>query len=200
MTEHQDTERIVISQATQILQQLSRGDQTQREELFAVVYDDLRKVAEGYVRRERPGPDLQATDVVHEVYLRLIDQKSVSWQDRSHFFAIGAHVMRHVLVDNARKRMAEKRGGKAQQISMDLVEKQITVSPNSETDVLAVDNAIALLAESNEQRSQIVELRFFGGLKVEEIAVALGVSKSTVEREWRVARAWLRRELSPSTL
>lgn len=200
MTEHQDTERIVISQATQILQQLSRGDQTQREELFAVVYDDLRKVAEGYVRREKPGPDLQATDVVHEVYLRLIDQKSVSWQDRSHFFAIGAHVMRHVLVDNARKRMAEKRGGKAQQISMDLVEKQITVSPNSETDVLAVDNAIALLAESNEQRSQIVELRFFGGLKVEEIAVALGVSKSTVEREWRVARAWLRRELSPSTL
>jgi RNA polymerase sigma factor (TIGR02999 family) len=164
--------------------------------LFREVYDDFRRLAQEYVAREGPQRDLQATDVVHEVYLRLIDQTNVSWKDRSHFFATGARIMRHVLVDNARKRLAQKRGGGGAEVSIDLVDHLIRVSPDSDADVLSVHNAIENLARSNERRAQLVELRFFGGLTVEESAEAVGVSTSTAEREWRVAKAWLRRELS----
>jgi RNA polymerase sigma factor (TIGR02999 family) len=188
----------MISQATQLLNEISGGDHGKCDQFFALVYDDFRRLAQRYIGKVDPEKDLQATEVVHEVYLRLIDQTSVSWKDRSHFFAVGAHVMRHVLVDNARKRMAKKRGGKAHQVSMDIIDAQIKVSPHSDIDVLAVDEALEKLARVNEQRERIVEFRFFGGLTVEETAEAMGVSKSTAEREWRVARAWLRRELSTS--
>jgi RNA polymerase sigma factor (TIGR02999 family) len=182
--------------ATQILHEISGGDLGQCDLLFETVYQDFRRIAQRYVNQEDLGKDLQATDVVHEVYLRLIDQSRASWKDRSHFFAVGAHIMRHVLVDNARKRLAKKRGGDAQQVSMDIASNQIKVSPDSDVDVMAVHNAIEKLAGTNEQRARIVELRFFGGLTVEETAEAIGVSITTAERQWRVARAWLRRELS----
>ena len=185
----------MLSKATQILNEISAGDLSQREVLFQEVYDDFRRLAQHYVTHEQ-GRDMQATDVVHEVYLRLIDQSKVSWKDRSHFFAVGAHIMRHVLVDNARKRLAQKRGGGAPKVSMDLVDHLIRVSPDSDADVLSVHDAIEKMAGSNERRAQLVELRFFGGLTVEESAEAVGVSVSTVERDWRVARAWLRRELA----
>jgi RNA polymerase sigma factor (TIGR02999 family) len=186
----------LLSKATQILNDISAGDLSQRELLFQEVYDDFRRLAQQYVAREEPERDLQATEVVHEVYLRLIDQTRVSWKDRSHFFATGAHIMRHVLVDHARKRLAQKRGGGAAEVSMDLVDHLIRISPESDADVLSVHEAIEKLAQSNERQAQLVELRFFGGLTVGESAVAVGVSPSTAEREWRVAKAWLRRELS----
>lgn len=186
----------MISQATQVLQEISGGDPSQCDQLFELVYDDFRKIASGYMGQEGPARDLQATDLVHEAYLRLIDQTSVSWKDRSHFFAMGAHIMRHILVDNARKRLAVKRGGKARRVSLDIIDKQIKISPNSDVDVLAVHAALEKLANINEQRARIVEFRFFGGLTVEETAEAIGASKTTAEREWRVARAWLRRELA----
>ncbi len=188
----------MITQATQILSEISGGDHGKCDQLFELVYDDFRRIAQQYIGRAEPAKDLQATDVVHEVYLRLIDQNGVSWKDRSHFFAMGAHIMRHVLVDNARRRMAAKRGGNAHQVTIDVIENQIKVSPNSDVDVLAVHNVLEKLAGINEQRGKIVELRFFSGLTVAETAEAIGISKSTAEREWRVARAWLRRELSAS--
>jgi RNA polymerase sigma-70 factor (ECF subfamily) len=186
----------MISQATQILSEISSGDHAKCDQLFELVYDDFRRIAQQYIGQAEPAKDMQATDVVHEVYLRLIDQTGVSWQDRSHFFAMGAHIMRHVLVDNARRRLATKRGGKAHQVTIDVVDNQIKISPNSDVDVLAVHEALEKLAVINEQRARIVELRFFSGLTVEETAEAIGISKSTAEREWRVARAWLRRELA----
>ena len=186
-------------QATQVLPDISRGDRSQRELLFELVYDDFRRIAQDYIAHEGAArKDLQATDVVHEAYLRLIDQTSVSWKDRSHFQALGARIMRNFLVDEARKRLAKKRGGKARQVGIDIVEKHITVSPQSDEDVLAMHEAVEKLANANEQRAMIVEYRFFGGLTVEETAEVIGTSKSTIEREWRVARAWLRRELADS--
>lgn len=188
--------RHMISQATQLLSEISGGDHATCDQLFELVYDDFRRIAQQYIGQVAPAKDLQATDVVHEVYLRLIDQSSASWKDRSHFFAMGAHIMRHVLVDDSRRRMAAKRGGKAHQITIELADNQIKVSPNSDADVLAVHEALEKLAKINEQRGRIVEMRFFAGLTVEESAVAIGISKSTAERQWRVARAWLRRELA----
>lgn len=186
----------MISNATQILRNISGGDHSQCDRLFQTVYDDFRRIAQRYIEHENPAAGMQATDVVHEAYLRLIDQSNVSWKDRSHFFAVGAHIMRHVLVDNARRRLAKKRGGGAAQIPLDLVNGYLKVSTESDGDVVAVHEAIEKLSELNEQRARIVELRFFGGLTVEETAEAVGISKTTAERQWRVARAWLRREMT----
>lgn len=187
--------RLMISKATQLLNDISGGDISQRDVLFQEVYADFRKIAQRYIA----GADqdcMQATDVVHEAYLRLIDQTSVSWKDRTHFFALGATIMRHVLVDNARKRLTQKRGGAARRVSLDVISHQIKVTPDSDADVIAVHEAIERLEELNERQARLIELRFFGGLTVEETAEAAGVSRSTAEREWRVAKAWLRRELA----
>jgi RNA polymerase sigma-70 factor (ECF subfamily) len=187
----------MTSDATRVLHEISGGNHSQCDRLFDMVYDDFRKIAQRYVEQENPDKqDMQATDVVHEAYIRLINQDNVSWQDRSHFFAVGAHLMRHVLVDNARRRLAKKRGAGAPRISMEVADHQLKVSPNSDSDVVAVHEAIKNLSKSDEQQARIVELRFFAGLTVEETAEALGVSVSTTERNWRFARAWLRRELS----
>lgn len=183
----------MISNATQVLHEISGGNHALGDRLFEMVYDDFRKIAQSYIDREG---DMQATEVVHEAYLRLINQDNVSWKDRSHFFAVGAHIMRHVLVDDARRRMAKKRGGGAARVSMEVADHQLKVSKNSAEDVVAVDEAIKTLSKTDEQQARIVELRFFAGLTVQETAEAMGVSISTTERNWRVAKAWLRRELS----
>lgn len=188
----------MISQATRTLQDISAGDRSQCDRLFRLVYEDFRKIAQRYVNDESPSKnDMQATDVVHEAYVRLINQDEVSWKDRSHFFAVGAHIMRHVLVDNARRRLAKKRGGAAERVPLDMITGQLKVSRNSDEDVLAVHEAIEKLTENDEHQAKLVELRFFAGLTVEESAEAMGLSLSGAERKWRLTKAWLRRELSP---
>ena len=187
----------MITQATRTLHDISRGDRSQCDQLFKLVYDDFRKIAQRYVNEESPSKnDMQATDVVHEAYVRLINQDEVSWKDRSHFFAVGAHIMRHVLVDNARRRLAKKRGGGADRVPLDMVNGQLKVSRNSDEDVLSVHEAIEKLTENDEQQAKLVELRFFAGLTVKESAEAMGLSLSGAERKWRLTKAWLRRELS----
>ena len=181
---------------TLILQEVSAGDQSKVDQLFRLVYDDFRKLAQGYLGQRGSAPELEPTEVVHEAYLRLINQNAVSWQDRSHFFAVGARAMRQILVDEARKRMARKRGGQAQSVSMGTVAKKHKVSLDNELDVLAVDEAVEKLAKINSQRADFVVLRFFGGLTVDEAAEAIGMSRRTAMREWKLAKSWLRRELS----
>ena len=179
---------------TQLLLDWSKGDQASLDKLLPVVYQELRRLAQHYVKQERPDHTLQATALVHEAYLKLIDTKSVAWQNRAHFFAVAAQVMRHILVDMARQRRAQKRGG-GQKVSLD----EALGLPDEEggVDLVALDEALDRLAEVDPQQSRIVELRYFGGLSVEETAEALGVSPTTVKREWRVARAWLKREIQP---
>jgi RNA polymerase sigma factor (TIGR02999 family) len=158
-----------------------------------LVYDDLRRLAQHYLKREHAGHTLQPTALVHEAFLRLIDQTRVDWRDRSHFFAVGAQAMRRILVNHAKSRGRLKRGGGKQKLSLD---EALTVSMDDDEQILALDEALERLAAVDERRAKIVELRFFGGLSVEETAAVLGVSKRTVEREWTACRAWLRRELS----
>ena len=154
----------------------------------------MRRLAQHYVKQERPDHTLQATALVHEAYLKLIDTKSIAWQKRAHFFAVAAQVMRRILVDMARERRAQKRGG-GHKTSLD----EAMGLPDEEGDVnlVALDEALGRLAEIDPQQSRVVELRYFGGLSIEETAAALGVSPTTVKREWRVARAWLKREVRP---
>jgi RNA polymerase sigma factor (TIGR02999 family) len=178
------------------LQGISAGDRAQVDQLFRLVYNDFRRLAQTYLGPSESTPDLQPTEIVHEAYLRLVNQNDVSWKDRSHFFAVGARAMRQILVDEARKRMAQKRGGQAQNITMDIVAKKLKVSPDSPVNVLAVDEAVEKLARINGQRADFVVLRFFGGLTVDEAAEAIGMSRRTAMREWTVAKSWLRRELS----
>ena len=179
---------------TQLLQEWSRGDQTALDKLIPIVYDELRRQAANYMRRERPGQSLQTTALVHEAYLRLVDQRAVDWQNRNHFFAIAAQVMRRVLVDHARQHQAVKRGG----IDLKLLPlDDAEASRDAEDiDLVALDQALERLALLDEQQSRVVELRFFSGLSVEETAEVLNVSSRTVKREWRAAKAWLLRELS----
>jgi RNA polymerase sigma factor (TIGR02999 family) len=177
---------------TQLLLDWSKGDQESLDKLLPVVYQELRRLAQHYLRQERPDHTLQATALVHEAYLKLIDTRNVEWQDRAHFFAVAAQVMRHALVDAARQRRAQKRGG-GHKLPLD---EALSV-PGGEkgVDLLALDEALERLAEIDPQQSRIIELRYFGGLSVEETAEALGVSPRTVKREWRVARAWLHQEI-----
>jgi RNA polymerase sigma factor (TIGR02999 family) len=179
-------------QVTQLLERWSLGDQSALDELTPLVYNELRHVAEAYLRRERPDHTLQATALVNEAYLRLIGQKHGRWQGRKHFYGIAARLMRQVLVEHARKHKAEKRGGGRVAVTLDHYED---VADNPEVDILAVHEALQRLARFDEQQARIVELRFFGGLSIEETAEALGVGHATVEREWAMARAWLRNEL-----
>ncbi len=182
-----------IEGITQLLIKWSDGDQEALDRLMPLVYDELHRLARGYLRRERRNHTLQPTALVHEAYLRLIDQQRVSWHNRAHFFGIAAQMMRRILVDHARLHDAAKRGDGGYHLSLDHVDQAVN---QQAVDLLALDEALGRLAALSPQQSRIVELRYFGGLTIEETAALLGVSHATVEREWSVARAWLRRELS----
>lgn len=177
---------------THLLKEWSDGDQRALDKLTPLVYEELRHQAARYLRRERPGHTLQTTALIHEAYLRLIDAKDVHWQSRAHFFAIAANLMRRILVDHARRRDADKRGGSQLKLTLN---DMFTVAKETDVDVLAIDEALDRLARMDQQQARVVELRFFSGLSVEETAAALGVSPKTVKRDWSVARAWLRREI-----
>jgi RNA polymerase sigma factor (TIGR02999 family) len=179
-------------QLTQLLQAWSEGDQGALEELMPVVYDQLHRLAQRYMADERPGHTLQATALVNEAYLRLLDSAHPSWQSRAHFFAVCGRVMRRILVDWARSRQALKRAGAA---PLELHEA-LVITERPGTDLVAIDDALQALAAVDLRKSQIVELRFFGGLSVKETAEVLRVSEETVSRDWKLAKSWLRRELS----
>jgi RNA polymerase sigma factor (TIGR02999 family) len=177
---------------TQLLVAWSQGEQAALEKLVPLVYAELRRVAHRYMGRERPGHTLQTTALVNEAYLRLIDSSEVRWQDRAHFFAVSAQLMRRILVDFARSRRYLKRGGGAQKISFD---EALIASPERGRDLVALDDAMLALASTDARKSQVVELRFFGGLSVKETAEVLKVSPDTVLRDWSLAKAWLSREM-----
>jgi len=178
---------------TQLLVKWGSGDRAALDELMPLVYDELRKLASSYLRRRSGENTLQATALVHEAYVRLAGQSTISMEHRAQFFGLAAKVMRDILVDHARKRLASKRGGDHLRLSLSQVDR-LWRSP--EVDLLALDSALQELAETNPQHSRVVELRFFGGLTIEETASAMGLSHATTERYWSFARAWLRRELA----
>src|SRR6185503_648173 len=178
---------------TQLLVAWSDGDASARDELMPLVYEELHRLAHRYMGRERQGHTLQTSGLVNEAYLRLIDQSRVKWQNRAHFFGIAAQMMRRILVDYARSRGYAKRGGDARQVSFD---EAAIVSEERAADVVALDDALKGLAEIDLRKSRIVELRFFGGLSIEETAEVLAVSPGTVMRDWTLAKAWLRREMT----
>jgi RNA polymerase sigma-70 factor, ECF subfamily len=178
---------------TDLLTDLGRGDQGALNKLMPLVYDELRRLASRHLRRERPGHTLQTTALVHEAYLKLVDQKNANWQNRVHFFAAAAQVMRHILVDHARSRRASKRGGGYCRLSLDAAALS---SGEKDADLLTLNEALDSLAAIDPQQSRVVELRVFGGLTVEETAEALGVSTRTVKREWSMAKAWLHRQIT----
>ncbi len=180
-------------EVTDLLLAWSDGDQSALDRLVPLVHSDLRRLARAYMRRERVGHTLQTTALINEVYLRLIDGKKITWQNRAHFYGIASRLMRHVLVDCARERNYQKRGAGARQITF---QEALVGSDADNTDVLAVDEALSELAKIYERKARVVEMRFFGGLKEKEIAVALNVSPETVRRDWRLARSWLLRKLS----
>lgn len=180
-------------EVTQLLLAWSDGDQTAFEKLTPLVYAELHRLARGYMQRENPGHLLQTTALVNEAYLRLVDWQDLRWQNRAHFFAIAAQLMRRILVDFARSRHRAKRGGAARQVEF---EEAAVVSTERDADFIALDDALESLAAIDSRKSRIVELRFFGGLSVEETAEVLELSPRTVMREWNLARAWLHRELS----
>lgn len=180
-------------QATQLLHQMQAGDKKAPEKLLPLVYDEFRNLARHYLAQERPNHTLQPTALVHEAYMKLVDQSRVNWQGRTHFFAVAAQAMRRILVDHARAHLRIKRGGGAHRITLD---EAVALSPKREEDVIALDEALEKLAKLDQRQAKVVELRFFAGLSVEEVANALEVSKRTVEADWTMARAWLLRELS----
>lgn len=181
------------SNATALLQAWGRGDRSALDELIPLVQNELRKLARRQMNRERADHTLQVTALVNEVFIRLIDGKHVQWQNRAHFFAIAARLMRRILVDSARARSYQKRGGRAAMLSLD---EALTISPSRSREIVALDDALTALAEIDPRKSQVIELRYFGGLSVEDTAAALHVSPDTVMRDWRLARGWLLRELS----
>ncbi len=180
------------AEITQLLLQLNTGDKTAKDKLFEYVYHELHRQASAQLRQERQGHTLQTTDLVHEAYLKLVDQKAVQWQNRAHFFSIAAQAMRRILVDYARKHQAAKRGGGLPKISLD---HAAAVSEEYPEEIAALDEALTRLTAFDERQSLIVELRFFGGLTIEETADYLGLSVATAKREWSTAKAWLSREI-----
>ncbi len=180
-------------EVTQLLVAWSHGDQAALDRLLPMVYDELHRLAHRYMRRENPGHSLQTTALVHEAYLRLTEGKPVNWQNRTHFFAVSANVMRRILVDIANANGAQKRGGNLHHVPLD---EALVISEDREADLVALDDALNALAKIDARKSQVIELRFFGGLSVEETAEALKVSPDTVLRDWRLAKSWLMRELS----
>ena len=183
-------------QVTKLLVDWRNGDQGALEQLIPLVHDELRRVARRHMAHERAGHTLQATALVNEAYVRLIDIRQVNWQDRTHFFAMSSRLMRRILVDFARSKGYQKRGGGAQKVSLD---EALIVSSEPGADLVALDDALDALAVFDARKAQVVEMRFFGGLSVEETAEALKVSVDTVMRDWKLAKAWLLRELSGET-
>lgn len=180
-------------QVTQLLVAWSKGDEVARDQLMPLVYEELHRLAHRYMKRESPGHTLQTSALVNEAFVRLVDQKNVRWQNRAHFFGIAAQMMRRILVDYARSRNYAKRGGGATQLSLD---EALIVSDERSAEVVNVHEALERLAEFDARKSEIVELRFFGGLSIDETAEVLNVSPGTVMRDWTLAKAWLRREIS----
>jgi RNA polymerase sigma factor (TIGR02999 family) len=185
--------RTSVQEITQLLLAWGQGDEKALEKLMPLVHDELRRMARRYMNRQPPGHTLQTTALVNEAYLRLIDASQVRWQDRAHFFAVSAQLMRRILVDFARAKTNLKRGGGARQLSL---EQAMEVSNERAADLVALDDALKALENMNPRQCRIVELRYFGGLSEEETAEALKISERTVRRDWSLARAWLYRELS----
>lgn len=177
---------------TMLLKQLSDGNQDVLAELIPLVYDELRQLAAYHLRQERRNHTLQATALVHEAYLRLVDQHRVDWKNRSHFFGVAAHLMRRILLMHARKHHAAKRGGSVPTISLD---DAVVFTREQSADLVALDELLTRLAELDSQQARVVELRFFGGLSVEETADLMEISTATVKRDWAMAKAWLAREM-----
>lgn len=183
-------------EVNRLLRDWGGGDSQALERLMPLIYNELRQLAHRCLYRERPGHTLQTTALVHEAYLKLIDQRDARWQNRAHFFAIAAQAMRRILVDSARRHTAVKRGGPAENLPLD---EAAHVSVEPDPILLPLDEALSKLAEMDEQQGRIVELRYFGGLTIEETAEVLGLSKDMVKNEWAMARAWLREALSDQT-
>jgi len=181
------------NEVTQLLLRWSEGDKAALGKLMPLVYRELRRLAGHYMRRERPGHTLQASALVNEAYLRLVDYRRMQWQNRAHFFAVAAQAMRRVLVEHARSRQYAKRGGTAQRISLDDV---AVLTDQQAAELVALDEALTSLEALDARKARIVELRYIGGLSIEEAAETLGVSTATVERDWRSAKAWLYRAIS----
>jgi RNA polymerase sigma factor (TIGR02999 family) len=180
---------------TVLLEAWAQGDEAAFNELLPLVHDELRRLARRHMNHERAGHTLQATALVHEAYLRLIDVNKIQWQNRAHFFAMASRAMRRILVDSARARNYQKRGGGAPKVSLD---EALLVTNEPGQDLVALDDALNALAQVDRRKSQVVEMRFFGGLSVEETSTALHVSADTVMRDWRLAKVWLLRELKRS--
>lgn len=183
------------AQITKLLDNWQQGDQEARDELIRLVYGELRRMARQRLWRQRPDHTLQSAALVNEAYLRLVQQKSPEWQNRAHFFGVAAQMMRNILVDYARNRLAAKRGGGAQRVSL---ETEFGIARQPEIDLLTLDESLQKLARLDAEQSRLVELRYFGGLSIEETAEVMGISPATVKREWATARAWLQRELKRS--
>ena len=181
------------SDVTQILQDWSAGDRSAAEKLMPLVYQELRRLAQNYLRGERPDHTLQATALVHEAYLRLVDQNRVTWQGRAHFCGVAAQLMRRILMQHARAHHAAKRGGGMQKLYLDETRELAQERP---PDLIALDDALKTLAQAHPRESEVVEMKFFGGLEAKEIAEVLNVSEKTVARDWSFAKLWLCRELS----
>ena len=178
---------------TQLLAEWSGGNQSALDELYPLVYDELHRLARRYMSRERKGHTLQTTALINEAYVRLVDQKNVQWANRSHFFAISAQIMRRILIDHARRHAYAKRGGGAQQVSLD---EAAVVASGIGSELIRLDEALQTLSKLDQRRCHVVELRYFGGLNNEEIAGVLNVSENTVTRDWNMARAWLYQQLT----
>jgi RNA polymerase sigma-70 factor (ECF subfamily) len=183
----------VPQEVTRLLDDWSRGNRAALDALMPVVHDELRRLARGYLAREVPGHTLQPTALVNEVYLRLIGEREMQWQSRAHFIAVSAQLMRFILVDHCRRKRYAKRGGSARRVTFD---ENLEVTTERDEELIALDEALTKLSKQDERKSRIAELRYFGGLNVEETAEALSISVATVMRDWRLTKAWLHRELS----
>jgi RNA polymerase sigma factor (TIGR02999 family) len=188
---------LLQSQVTQLLLDWSDGDKAALDKLMPLVYQELRRLARYYMRRERAGHTLQTTALVNEAYLRLVDYKRMRWQDRAHFLAVAAQAMRRILIEHARSRQSARRGGaEARKVSLD---EAAVLADEQAAEMIALDDALTSLAALDPRKGRVVELRYFGGLEIEETAEVLGISPATVKREWSTARLWLHREISRSS-
>lgn len=197
MLESRQMTTVNVDDVTELLIEWGQGDKAALERLTPLIYDEIRRIAHRYVQRERIGQTLQTTALVNEAYLRLAGSSNIAWQNRNHFFAVTAQVMRHILIDHARRRNYVKHGGEAQRVGFEAADKESDVMSESRaTELLSLDEALLELAKIDARKSQVVELRYFGGLSIEETAEVLKVSPMTVRRDWRTAKAWLYRRVN----